>query len=103
VRDHLARKLAGDTPRTLTAEEASWLENAISQSVPPTRALDELAAARAARLRELLASEHGIAAHRLVVEPPRVDPPAAEPGVGIALAAVDPSKRSALPAAERAP
>lgn len=93
VRDHLARKLAGETPRTLSTEEASWLETAISQSVPPTRALDELAEARAARLRELLASEHGIAGDRLVIESPRVDPPAAEPGVGIALAAVDPSKR----------
>ncbi len=95
VRDHLGRKLAGETPRALSDEEAHWLETAISQSVPPTRALEELAEDRAARVRDLLASEHGIAATRLVVESPRVDPPAAEPGVGIALAALDASKPSA--------
>ncbi len=95
VRDHLGRKLAGETPRALSDEEAHWLETAISQSVPRTRALEELAEDRAARVRDLLASEHGIAATRLVVESPRVDPPAAEPGVGIALAALDASKPSA--------
>ena len=86
VRDHLGRKLSGGTPRPLSGEEFRWLETAISQSARPTSALEQLADARANRLRELLASEHGIAATRLVVASSRIDPPAPKPGVGIALA-----------------
>ena len=44
---------------------------------------------RANRLRDLLVSEHDIAAARLAVASARIDPLAGEPGVGIALGAIE--------------
>jgi len=86
VREHLGRKLAGRDAKPLSTHDAEWLEGQLARAKASDEALAALATARAERLRVVLASEHGVAAARLVVDAPRIDPPAAEPGVAISLA-----------------
>lgn len=85
VREHLARKLAGKSAAPLAAADARWLESHLAHATAPAEILESLATARAETLRAALASDHGIAAARLVLVPVRISPPAQVPGVAIAL------------------
>ncbi|MBK7948065.1 MAG: DUF748 domain-containing protein [Deltaproteobacteria bacterium] len=85
VREHLARKLAGQSAKPLAAADARWLESHLAHATAPAEILESLAMARAETLRAALASDHGIAAARLVIVPVRISPPAQVPGVAIAL------------------
>ena len=85
VGDFLARARAGEAATPLSSEDARWLEEALAaQSLPPD-ALARLAGERASHLRTLLETEHGIAGSRIALAAPKIDPPAPEPGVFIAL------------------
>ena len=90
VRDHLERKLAGANATPLSADDAHWLEVQIEKRSLPASGLETLASERASQVRNLLASEHGIAGRRLTLAPPILDPPTPESGVAIALGTVGP-------------
>lgn len=85
VRDHLARKLAGDAGPPLSDADARWLEEQIEARALAPDALTRLADERASQLRTLFASDHGIAETRIALAAPSTDPLAAEAGVAIAL------------------
>ncbi len=90
VRDHLERELAGTSTTPLSADDARWLEAQIEKRSLPASGIETLASERASQVRNLLASEHGIAGRRLTLAPPILDSPAPESGVAIALGAVGP-------------
>ncbi|MEZ4282464.1 MAG: DUF748 domain-containing protein [Myxococcota bacterium] len=85
VQDHLARAHAGEAAPPLSSEDARWLEDAVAAQTLAPETLARLAEQRASHLRALLESEHGIAAARIALGPPAIDPPAPEPGVALAL------------------
>jgi hypothetical protein len=87
VREHLeARLTGGDTP--LEAEPRAWLEAQVLQQAVDPAALVALADARAAAAQQALVVEYSIEPARLMLGPPVSEPPAAVPGVEIALGAL---------------
>jgi hypothetical protein len=63
---------AEDREATVPDEHRSWLEERVEAQVVAPDALDSLARARVARVRAVLMDEHGVAADRLVDDPPAV-------------------------------
>jgi hypothetical protein len=88
VRHHLGDKLAGKTPEPLEPDAQAWLETHVAEQEIDPAALATLASARASAAQALLTGESGIAVSRVPLGPPATEPPAALPGVAIALGAI---------------
>ncbi|MEZ4331023.1 MAG: DUF748 domain-containing protein [Myxococcota bacterium] len=87
VREFLAERLAGGRPEPLAGDDARWLEAQLARARAPIEALEALATARAERLRDRLVETYEIDATRLILDVPRIDPPAPAPSVAIEIEA----------------
>lgn len=87
VRRYLEARAKGEEPGALDADEQAWLDEEASKRVIAPERLTALCEARAKTAQQALVSDHGIAAGRLVLGAPRVDPTATLPSVALALGA----------------